>query len=206
MRAVQTSVVVEATAEVAAAAAVAAGPVVAAAVPEVRREGGTNASVRPARHRAGPTRAAATRIGSVRPSRCEAAAVESVLASSLRRGAGSDACSAVLDRIGCENWRPSAQRSGCAAHPPCTPSRAWPRPNRRRSVFVPAARSTWRGRPSTTRPLRWWSRPAARGGRPPCCGLRPSRASQPCWQWPPCTARELQLTWGAEGGRTARGP
>ena len=190
MRAVQTSVVVEATAEVAAAAAVAAGPVVAAAVPEVRREGGTNASVRPARHRAGPTRAAATRIGSVRPSRCEAAAVESVLASSLRPSvprapwawrAGPDACSAVLDRIGCENWRPSAQRSGCAAHPPCTPSRAWPRPNRRRSVFVPAARSTWRGRPSTTRPLRWWSRPAARGGRPPCCGLRPSRASQPCW-------------------------
>ena len=120
MRAVQTSVVVEATAEVAAAAAVAAGPVVAAAVPEVRREGGTNASVRPARHRAGPTRAAATRIGSVRPSRCEAAAVESVLASSLRpsvraapgwaRGAGPDVCSATLDLIWCENWRPSVRR------------------------------------------------------------------------------------------------
>ena len=79
MRAVQTSIVVEATV-----VAVAAGPVVAAAVPEVRREGGTNASVHPmipARHRAGPTRAAATRIGSVRPSRCEAAAVESALAS-----------------------------------------------------------------------------------------------------------------------------
>ena len=117
MRAVQMSDVAEATAEVAAAAAEVAGPMVAAAVPEVRREGGPNVHL--ARRRAGPTRAAAARTGSVRPNRCEIAAVESALASSPRpsvpaavgwaRGAGQGACS-VLGRIWCENRRPSAQR------------------------------------------------------------------------------------------------
>ena len=114
MRAVQMSDVAEATAEVAAAAAEVAGLVVAAAVPEVRREGGPNVHL--ARRRAGPTRAAAARTGSVRPNRCEIAAVESAPASSPRpsvpaavgwaRGAGQGACS-VLGRIWCENRRPS---------------------------------------------------------------------------------------------------